>query len=284
MVMNRSAASGAPLLSPEEVHDLLIVPTMELSVAAQVANVVTISTASIRFPVVAADPSAAWVAEGDEIPVSDAELDEVDVTPGKVAGLTVITRELADDTSPEATEVVGNGLARDIARRVDQAFFGALTAPAPAGLASLDGTSIVQAGANWGPSLDPFAAGASLAEQQGANLTAWVASPATALALARLRTGDGSNVPLLAADPAMPSRRVIEGRPLLVSSAVADGVVWGIPGDRVHLVIRDEARVDVDGSVYFTSDRVAVRATARVGFAFPHEAAVVQVALDGALA
>jgi hypothetical protein len=45
-----------------------------------------------RRPVVAADPSAAWVAEGAATPATDADLDEVIVTPSKVAGLTVISR------------------------------------------------------------------------------------------------------------------------------------------------------------------------------------------------
>ena len=281
--MTLTTNTAAAILRPEEVHDLLVQPTFDLSVAAQVANLVEITSKSIRFPVVTADPTAQWVAEGAEITPSDGDLDEVDVVPSKVAGLTVITRELADDSTPEAAEVVGDGLARDIARKIDAAFFGALAAPAPAGLESLAGTSVVQAGATWGPSLDAFAAGASMAEQQGASVTAWVASPATALALARLRTGDGSNVPLLTTDPAQPARRLVEGRPLLVTSAVAEGVVWGIPGDRVHLVVRDDARVETDRSVYFTSDRVAVKGTMRVGFGFPHEAAVVRVALGSAV-
>jgi hypothetical protein len=40
--------------------------------------------------------------------------------------------------------------------------------------------------------------------------------------------------------------------------------------------------VAVDSSAFFTSDRGAVRVTMRVGFAFPHEAAVVRVKRDDA--
>lgn len=35
--------------------------------------------------------------------------------------------------------MVGAGLARDIARKVDDAFFGAMASPAPAGLGALSG-------------------------------------------------------------------------------------------------------------------------------------------------
>jgi HK97 family phage major capsid protein len=69
------------------------------------------------------------VAEGAEITPSDPTLQELVVTPPKVAGLTIVSREMADDSDPAAAQVVGDGLARDIARRIDQAAF--------AGLASL---------------------------------------------------------------------------------------------------------------------------------------------------
>jgi hypothetical protein len=42
------------------------------------------------------------VAEGAEITPSDPKLPELTVTPAKVAGLTIISRELADDSSPAA--------------------------------------------------------------------------------------------------------------------------------------------------------------------------------------
>ena len=46
------------------------------------------------------------------------------------------------------------------------------------------------------------------------------------------------------------------------------------------LVLRADASVEADRSVYFTSDRVAVKATMRAGLAFPHPASVVKVTLS----
>jgi hypothetical protein len=43
-------------------------------------------------------------------------------------------------------------------------------------------------------------------------------------------------------------------------------------------VVRQDAQVESDRSVFFTSDRVAVRATLRVGFGFPSPAAIVKIA------
>ena len=45
------------------------------------------------------------------------------------------------------------------------------------------------------------------------------------------------------------------------------------------LVVRDDATVEADRSVYFTSDRVAVKATMRAGFGFVHQASVVKVSI-----
>lgn len=108
-------------------------------------------------------------------------------------------------------------------------------------------------------------------------LTAFVASPATALALASLKEQTGSNKALLGSDPTQPTSRVIAGLPLYTSPAIADGIVWGIPQAHSIMVVRQDATVVTDTSVFFTSDRVAVRATLRVGFGFTYPAAVIKV-------
>lgn len=45
------------------------------------------------------------------------------------------------------------------------------------------------------------------------------------------------------------------------------------------VVLRDDVRVERSTDAYFSSDRVAVKATMRVGFAFSHPAAVDKVSL-----
>ena len=102
---------------PDDFGPLVVQPFMDVSMAAQVATTVTTSANRYRIPTVTADPTAAWVAEGAEIPISDPTLAELTVTPAKVAGLTIVSRELADDSNPAAANVVGMGLARDLARR-----------------------------------------------------------------------------------------------------------------------------------------------------------------------
>lgn len=279
MVMTTGTASGGPILRPEQVGDLVVTPVTEQSIATQVATVVTTSSHDYRIPLITADPAAQWVAEGDEITPSDADSDEITVTPRKLAGLTIITRELANDSDPAAAEAVGDGLARDMARRLDEAFFGNLATPAPPGLGSIAPTVVLGAGTDWA-NVDPFADALSRAEGLSAAIGSWVANPADALALAQIKESTGSNKPLLQPDPTQPTRRTIQGVPLYVSPHVTAGDVWGIPKGRVFVVIREDAEVESSAHTFFTSDRVAVRATMRVGFGFPHVAAVMVVRRD----
>ena len=44
----------------------------------------------------------------------------------------------------------------------------------------------------------------------------------------------------------MPTKRLVLGVPLISSTAVAAGTIWGIPRDRVFAVIREDAQLAVD--------------------------------------
>lgn len=261
---------------PDEYGPLLVQPMFTASVAAQVCTVATTAANHYRIPIVTADPTASWTNEGDEITPTDSTVAELIVAPAKVAGLTIISRELADDSSPAAAQIVGEGIARDIARRVDQAFFAGLSAPAPAGLATLSGVQTVVSASAFA-NIDFAAQVQSKIEAVFAHTTAFITSPATALALATIKTGTGFNALLLGADPSSPTSRSILGTPLYVSQYVAANTLWGLDGSRTYLVLREGANVVADRSAFFTSDRVAVRGTMRIGFAFPHSASTVKV-------
>jgi len=266
-------------LTDLDATQLLVQPVIAQSVALQAFTVFNSSEAQTRLPVVLADPAANWVAEAQPITESDMETAEIVVAPAKVAGLTVVSNELAEDSSPQAQAVVGDGLVRSIAYRIDEVAFGptlAPTVPAPSGLRGLPGFSTVEAPGQWAD-LDPFLEALSVAEGQGAAITSFIANPADALALARLRQGAGSNVTLLGSDPTQPTQRVISGVPLLTSRHVEVGTVWAIPKAFVYAVVRRDATVDVSEHAVFARDAVAVRGVMRVGLAYPHPAAVVRI-------
>lgn len=271
-----TTVTGSPLLGPEEVGPLLIEPVVTGSVAAQVSTVVRTGAPSYRIPYITVDPTAQWVAEGDEIPPSDATLNEVHVIPSKLAGLSVISSELAADSSPQAAQTVGDGLARDIARRMDQAFFGALSAPAQAGLGSLSGIQTYTNAAAF-TNLDFAAQAISKVQGAFANVDRFIAAPDVALSLATVKALSGGAQPVLGMDATSATSRRILGVEMTVSPYVAAGTLWALDSSRVFVVIRTDATVEADTSPFFTSDRVAVRAIMRVGFGFPQPNAIVKV-------
>lgn len=276
--MQTTTAGITAILTPDQVHALLVLPLQNEAVATQVSSVVPVGTHGLRLPYIVEDPSAGWVAEGEEIPLSESETDEIDVTPSKLAGLVVVSNELANDSSPAALKVVGDGLVRDMRGKLDAAFFGNLAAPAPKGLASLTTPATVAAGASW-TNTDPFDEAIAAAEGLGVQINHFVTNPTVALALAKVKKATGSNEPLLGNDPTMPTRRTIRGVPLLVSPHVAAKTVWGIPQSRTFIALRNDTQITADSSAFFTSDRTAIRATMRIGFGFPQPEALVKITI-----
>lgn len=278
MALLRSAAGG--ILRPEEVGALVTKPVERESVAMQISTVVETQSSSFRIPIITADSTADWTPEGDEITATNPGVDELDVVPKKLAALTIISNELANDSSPEAQQVVGDSIARDLARKIDAAYFTNTTVNGPSGLESV-AYQLVTAGSVF-DDLDPFAEAVSKAEVVGAQITSWVAHPTTLLALAQLKKlTTGSNEPLLQPDPTMPTRRQILGIPVYWSPAVDEGAVWGIPAARTFVVRRQDVELVVDESRYFERDSIGIRATLRCAFGFPHPQAIVRVAAGG---
>ena len=272
--MALDTTSGAAILSPEDVAALLIRPVEQESLAGLVGTVVQMSGNSLRAPAIQTDPAAQWVAEGAEIAASDAVFAEVSAPARKVAGLSIVSSELAADSSPSAIEQVGAGLKRDLIRQLNKAFVGSLAAPAPSGLGSVTGATVVPVGTSW-TSADPFVDGVAAASAVGAEVNSWIVSASDYVALRKIRVSTGSNQNLLQVGP--DGGLTLEGAKVHVSSDLAAGTAWGIPKDRVLLGLREDASVVADSSAFFTSDRVGIRATLRATFLFNHPAALVKL-------
>jgi HK97 family phage major capsid protein len=279
MTMITGPGSGQAILRPEDVQELVIKPLTQTAVATRVSTVVQTASHSTRFPVLVSEADTAWVAEAAEIPISEAQLEEIVCTPTKVAGVVPISNELRDDSDPAALDVVGQSLVRDAQVKLDAAFFGDTAANGPDGLLSLSDVQVV----SWGSvtNLDCFAEALSLAENEGAVITSFVGNPLDTLQLATLKSALDSNQPLLGMDPSIPGARSVFGVPLLSSPAIEPGVFWALPKAKVFTVIRTDSSVVADGSVLFTSDRTALRYVHRVGYAFPHQQAIVKIEHGG---
>ncbi|MEV0711469.1 phage major capsid protein [Nocardia aurea] len=270
-----TSGSGIGGLLPEQIHQLIVQPVQRDSIAFQVTSVIATNSTTSKFPIVTADPSAAWVPEGGEITPDDSEHDELEITHRKVAGLTIVSRELVEDSNPQALDIVGAGLVRSIVAKVDTAFFASTTANGPDGIGSTT-HQFVDNGAGI-TNTDPFAEAISKAQNVGAQITNFVAHPNTVLAMAKLKEMTGSNKPLLGPDPARPGAQTVLGVPLLVSPYVTNGDIWGIPQMFTYTTMRRNTTLSISEDAYFSSDRVGVKATMRVAFGFPHPAAIVRI-------
>jgi HK97 family phage major capsid protein len=199
-----------------------------------------------------------------------------------LASLTVVSNELMADSNPTAMTVVGDSIVRDLAKKIDAAYFGSTISNGPDGLDSLLGSVQHVDGGSVFSNLDPFAAALSALDQVDSGMVrTFVAHPATVLQLQELKIGTGYNLPLLSPDAQSASGRSILGVQLLWSPYIEQGRVWLISQAKSYVVMRSGTTVVSDTSAFFSSDRVGIRATTRIGFAFPHVQALVNVGTGG---
>lgn len=264
-------------LTPAEITGLVIEPVLERAVTASAANVIPFSTNELRIPIVT-DGSAAWVAEGAEIPVDEPVLSEVVLTPRKLAVLVPLSNELIADANGDVTRRVGEAVARAIARKLDAAFFAATT-PAN-GMKALGAQTGTLTATSDLVNLDVFVQAISDLAAHGNQASTIVVSPATFKVLATLKVSAGSNAGLLQPTATLSTPLQIAGLPVVVTSALADDVAYVVDSSRIIVGLRtSDVQLAVDSSVYFSSDRSALRATLRVGSAFPDPTAIVSITL-----
>jgi HK97 family phage major capsid protein len=287
--MSLLEASAGGIVLPEQIGPLIIQPLRQRSTALQVCTEVQTLSPKFRLPVVDLDAASTWLAEGADITTTDPTIGEEVVSAMKLGALTRVSNELANDSSPAATSVVGDGLTRSIARQLDVAFFGTGGGLAPPGLLSLSGIATVTAPGSAWTNFDWALEAQSALERVGSTVTAFCASFETVRQLSEVKSFTGtitSNQPLLNAgdgDVTTTQPRNIFGVPLfsLPEGTIADGIVWALDRDKTYAVIRQDIGLMVDPSFYFGSDSLAVRVIMRIGFGYPHHAAVCKISLAG---
>lgn len=265
-------------------------PLIAASTALQTTTVLPTSNSKLRIPVVAADPAASFVPENTEIDLTDADLDEVVIEFQKIAALSRISSEAMSDTDPEISALIGDGIARDIARVTDRAFFASSTPNGFAGVESLVGQSgaagcqVINVGGVL-DNLDALAEAQSRIEAVGGRCTSFSADTSTILGLSLLKEFSGpnatSNQSLLTVndDVSQPTSRSVFGTPLwpLPSGTIEPGVIWAWDRSRVFIGMRNTTTLRVSEWPYFTADAWAVRSTARLGTGFPHPQSVIKI-------
>lgn len=265
-------STTADAFTPEAYGALVDLAVKAKSIAAQTATVVGTNRHTINFPKWVSDPAVGWYAENTEISETDPTTAEVSVTPTKTAGISRISREMRDDSSPAVANLVGNGLGNQITRSLDAAFLGDSIADGPDGLLSISYTPVAASLDN----LDAFVSARYAAEVNGSKLTSWIVRPAVAEALSKLKTNStDSNESLIAF---VEDGITIVGLPVLVSDQVdADTIAWGIPREHVVAVLRQGTEVVASTEAAFKHDAVLIRAVARWGLGFLNEPGVVRL-------
>ena len=264
----------AQAFTPEAYGALIDQVLADKSIAFQAGTVVQTGNESMRFPVLTSDPATGWYAENTQISLTDPTTTEIVVTPKKVAGLTQISNEAAQDTNPAVANMTGVALARSIGRKVDAAFFGNTVANGPSGLLSLAGVNVVDTGTIPLTTLDAFHEAKAAALADGATLTHFILAADVAVALSKAKQGTTSNVGLL---ENVGDGVTLAGVPVLVSTDVAAGNAWGVDSSQVLVVQRTGTSVVTSTDAAFDYDAVQVRATARVGFGFVNAPGVVRL-------
>lgn len=259
-------------LLPAEYAELLTKPLTEMALPFDpaISTAITTGAHTTRFPLVDEDASAAWVNEGEEITPSMPTFDELEVTPSKVAGLVPISKEMARDSSPDVQDQVGLSITRALALRVNEAFLGNLAAPAPKGLASVAAQNVIK-GATYDP--DIFAVAQASMQLNGRTPTAWLMHPSDALRARLAKESDTSKRTLL------DNVDTIEGVPVFKHPKVPLGTAWGVDSAFIRTVLREDVELAVSDQAFFSSDRIAVRATMRIGFGFMDPLAIAKIQL-----
>lgn len=212
---------------------------------------------SIRVPYIKEDPTLGFVAEGAEIPLGDADLDEVTIHTQKLALLSKMSREASQYTTAEG--LVSSSMARAITTQADHFFL--TYATAPTGLINTPG--LVAAG-EVTTTLDTITDAITAIEANGGTASSIIMDPRSWGYLSKLKTGETSAQPLLGAPSASPGR-VLFGLPVHTSAQMTPGTGLVVDDSNILTALGGIELAKSD-QAYFSSDSIAYRVTMRIGW------------------
>lgn len=233
---NKRADQDAAFLA-HDIGDLVDQIVKSKSIAANISTKIATSRPAVDFPLLTKPVTTGFVAELDDLPLSNIDTGSVTATAYKIAGATQASTEMLDDMDPAIADQIGNSIADQIIWTLDKAVLGNTTTNGMSGLLSLTSTQ-VDPGASL-TNLDAFVKAVYAAQNAAvpANVTHFVVSPATAQSLSLLKVASGSNQSLLQFQE--DGSILVAGVPILVSSLVdADTFAWGVDASHNRLVLR----------------------------------------------
>lgn len=201
--------------------------------------------------------TANWVGQSKAIPNSNGSASSVNLTPLKVAALSVISNELLADSTPSAEMWIRDLLANAMAQRVDQTFFSADAASAgvsPAGI--LNGISALVSSGTDGDAVrtDIEILYAPFIAARNASDLSFVTSTGLAKAIQLMRNALGQREFPDVTSPTGARAGNLEGDPLYRGDNVGSGDlillkpsdIWKIGDTGIQVAISREATIEQD--------------------------------------
>lgn len=272
---------------PSQLSQEIWAGAQEESAVMRLAQQIELPGSGITIPVITGDPSADWVAETAEKPVSESTFGFKQMTPYKLAVIELFSNEFRRDLDALYAELVRR-LPASIGKKFDETVFNG-TAPG-SNFNVLTGSTAVAIGGT-GTYGKLVTAAETIATSSDAELTGWAISPQAEALL--LKAVDGNDRPLfipnanddraisyLLGSPVARSRRVFKaGTPNVIGFAgdwaqARYGIVDGI-----NIAISEEATINTGTELVNTWQRnmFAVRVEAEMGFVVRDAAAFVKL-------
>ncbi|AMY10577.1 phage major capsid protein, HK97 family [Luteitalea pratensis] len=272
-------AAGGFLVPIEQAPVIVERLAPESVVLAAGPRLFTMTSDTMTVPKVGTGATVGFVLENAAIPEGNIVFEAATLTARKLAGLTRSSNEWLNDAIPDGRTVVEQHLLRELAIKLDDAFFnGTGVAPQPLGILNWPGVVSTPGAAT----LDDVAAAIAGVEAAYASPNAIFISPANWSALRLERDAGATGGYVLQPDASAATRPVVFGVPVYITAAVGTSIV--VADMRfVGIGVRDRWVVHYDPYRYSEYDQSAIRVTSRWAIAPLHTAAV-QIVETGALA
>lgn len=273
------AITTSSIALPARVSEKIIANALEESAVLRlVDNKIRIKHAGEAIPVIAGDPTAYVVGEGQVKTNSDSSLATVTMKPKTFAVIEAFSNQFRDDNEALYQELVAR-LPRVIAQKFDDEVFHGTTS---ANFHTLGAVSAISLSAANKTTWDQIIACRSAVEGANGELTAWAMANQGITAL--LGAVDGNSRPLFVQDTAIGGIGAVAGAPVVKAKAAykagasSNPDIIGYAGDwsnavvgiarDVNIAISDEATLTVTGGTLnlFESNMFAVRCEFTLGF------------------
>ncbi|MEZ5151674.1 phage major capsid protein [Rhodococcus zopfii] len=249
--MALATTGNGPILSPEQVQNILTVPVQAASIFLSLPGLRIIdSSGPVRVPLLTGSDEPSWHGENELINEVEATFDEVLLLNPAIKSIKSLNRysnELGRQSVTDAISAIQERMVLDVAGKVDRTFFvgdgaivgGERTQP----LGVLNYAGVQDMAAVGVPTLDDLhdAEGLILAANQDPSKVVWVMAPRTFTAFRKLKDGAGRYQ--MQPDPTEAGRYQLLGHPVYVTPKIP--VNLGAGTDESAIVLMNPEKIAV---------------------------------------